>query len=78
MGGYSWRMFWQAVAALIPMIGVAALFWFAMRAVLNADRRERIELAKLEALENASAAGDEFSPGARSTRPADDGSATSV
>ncbi len=27
--------------ALIPSIGVGLLFWFVIRAILNADRRER-------------------------------------
>lgn len=38
MGGIDW---WFELGALLPSIGVGLLFWFAMRAVLRADRRER-------------------------------------
>lgn len=43
------------VVALIPSIGVGLLFWFVMRAIIGADRRERAELARLatEDAENA-------------------------
>ena len=37
------------VAALVPSVGVGLLFWFAMRAIIRADRRERAALAHLEA-----------------------------
>ncbi|GAA1296630.1 MULTISPECIES: hypothetical protein [Brachybacterium] len=33
--------FWFEAGALLPSIGVGLLFWFVMRAVLRADRRER-------------------------------------
>ncbi len=40
---------WQAVAVgIIPSIGVGAIFWFAMRAVIRADRNERQALAREE------------------------------
>lgn len=39
----------QVAAALIPSIGVGALFWFAMRAIIHADRRERQAVAELDA-----------------------------
>ena len=42
-----------ALAALIPSIGVGLLFWFAMRAVVNADRTERQALARMDAAERA-------------------------
>lgn len=42
---------WQVVAALIPSIGVGLVFWFVMRAVIHADRRERQAVARLEAEE---------------------------
>jgi F0F1-type ATP synthase membrane subunit c/vacuolar-type H+-ATPase subunit K len=42
-----------ALAALIPSIGVGLLFWYAMRAVVNADRTEREALARMEAAERA-------------------------
>jgi len=41
---------WGAVlAALLPSVGVGLIFWFAMRAIVNADRTERRALAQLEA-----------------------------
>lgn len=41
---------WQAVAVgIIPSIGVALVFWFAMRAVVRADRNERAALAQIDA-----------------------------
>ncbi|QTE29792.1 hypothetical protein [Pengzhenrongella sicca] len=42
-------------AALIPSAGVAFLFYLAIRALVNADRTERAALARLDALERASA-----------------------
>lgn len=40
---------WGAVlAALLPSIGVGLIFWFAMRAIINADRSERQALARME------------------------------
>lgn len=41
---------WQAaLAALVPSIGVGLLFWWAIRAVVNADRNERRAQARIEA-----------------------------
>ena len=55
---------WQAVAiGLIPSIGVGLLFWFVMRAVLRADRREREALARIDR-EEAAARGESGSHGA--------------
>ncbi len=48
-----------ALAALLPSIGVGLLFWFAMRAVINADRTERQALARMDREE---AARDERGP----------------
>ena len=42
-----------ALAALLPSIGVGLLFWFAIRALVNADRTERQALAKIDAAERA-------------------------
>ncbi|WP_062071392.1 hypothetical protein [Demequina sediminicola] len=43
---------WQAVAVgIIPSIGVALIFWYAMRSVIRADRNEREALAKADAEE---------------------------
>ncbi|MBK0332973.1 hypothetical protein I8D64_16345 [Brachybacterium sp. MASK1Z-5] len=33
--------FWYEAGSLLPPIGVGLLFWFTMRAILRADRRER-------------------------------------
>lgn len=38
-----------AIGALIPPAGVGLLFWFVMRGVIQADRRERAALARLDA-----------------------------
>ena len=40
-----------ALMALLPSIGVGLLFWFAIRAVVNADRTERAAIAKMDAAE---------------------------
>jgi hypothetical protein len=44
--------FWGGVAALLPPIGVGLVFWVVMRAILQADRRERAAMARLEAAED--------------------------
>ena len=33
--------FWFEAGSVLPSIGVGLLFWFAIRALLRADRRER-------------------------------------
>lgn len=33
--------FWFEAGALVPSVGVGLLFWFAVRSILRADRRER-------------------------------------
>ncbi len=38
----------DVIAALTPSVGVGLLFWFVMRAVLGADRRERAAMAELD------------------------------
>ena len=42
-----------ALAALLPSIGVGLLFWFAIRALINADRTERQAMARMDAAERA-------------------------
>lgn len=43
---------WGGVlAALVPSIGVGLIFWFGLRAVMNADRNERRAQAQIEAQE---------------------------
>ncbi|NUP75847.1 MAG: hypothetical protein HOQ07_14575 [Sinomonas sp.] len=36
------------VAVLLPPIGVGLIFWFAIRAIFNADKSEREALAQAE------------------------------
>ena len=43
--------FWQSVGALVPPVGVGLIFWLVMRWIIGADRRERAQIAKLEARE---------------------------
>ncbi|MGO4455148.1 hypothetical protein [Arthrobacter sp. RAF14] len=38
----------EYIAVLLPSLVVGLLFWFAIRALLNADRSEREALAKAE------------------------------
>ncbi|MBD7917333.1 hypothetical protein H9657_03445 [Cellulomonas sp. Sa3CUA2] len=41
---------WGAVlAALLPSVGVGLIFWYGMRAIINADRAERQALARMDA-----------------------------
>lgn len=54
----------DALGALVPSIGVGLLFWFAIRAMINADRRERAAIAKLELAERDAAARTPESPAA--------------
>lgn len=39
--------FWTYFEVLAPSIGVGLIFWFAMRAIFRADRRERAMEAKV-------------------------------
>ena len=43
--------FTDALVALAPSVGVGLIFWFAMRAIVRADRRERDAIAAMEAAE---------------------------
>jgi hypothetical protein len=47
--------FWSVFAAVVPSIGVGLLFWFAIRALVNADRTERAAITRMEASERAAA-----------------------
>jgi hypothetical protein len=44
--------------SILPSVGLGLIFWYVMRAVLRADRRERAELAKIDAEEAARAAAE--------------------
>lgn len=48
----------QVAAALIPSIGVGAIFWYAVRLMIQADRRERLAMARLDAEEARREAGN--------------------
>lgn len=39
--------FWDYFSALAPSIGVGLLFWFAIRAIFRADRKERAAEAEV-------------------------------
>ncbi len=49
----------EVFAALIPSIGVGLLFYFAIRAILRADRNERAALARMDREAAAAAAAAE-------------------
>ncbi len=44
-----WNSVWPYLAAILPTICVAILFYFLIKAILEADRRERIAQRKWEA-----------------------------
>lgn len=54
--------FWFEVGALVPSLGVGVLFWFAMKALLNADRREREALRDAEREQARTAASTPSAP----------------
>lgn len=70
MSEYAGRVdtFLAAVGALIPSIGVFALFYLAIRAIIRSDRSEREALAAFEAderlKERAARRAQESAPGA--------------
>jgi hypothetical protein len=41
------------LAGVVPSIGLGVLFWYAMRAIVRADRNERAAEARLDAAEDA-------------------------
>jgi threonine/homoserine/homoserine lactone efflux protein len=44
------------LVAIVPSAGALFLFWIALRAILQADRRERVAQARIEAEEDRAAA----------------------
>jgi len=66
---------WAFLVALVPTIGVLFIFWIALRALLQADRRERTAQARIEAAERAAnqarLQGRTDSAGGRREAPAD-------
>ncbi|PID53564.1 MAG: hypothetical protein CSA58_09795 [Micrococcales bacterium] len=61
----------DALAALIPSIGVGLLFWFVVRAMIRADRGERAAAARYEAAQNVTAPEDSERGSASSGRSND-------
>jgi len=55
----------EALGALVPSIGVGLLFWYIVRAMIHADRRERAAVAAMEGADRARAGGgsDQEKPG---------------
>lgn len=47
----------EALGALVPSIGVGLLFWYIVRAMIHADRRERAAVAAMERADRARAEG---------------------
>jgi hypothetical protein len=47
----------SAIGALLPPIGVGVIFWLVMRWILQADRRERAAIARIDAAEREAHAG---------------------
>lgn len=45
--------FLDVVAALVPSVGVGLVFWFAMRAIVRADRAERAAIARMDSASDA-------------------------
>lgn len=52
----------QALAALVPPIGVGLVFWLVIRSIVQADRRERAAMAALDAQERAASDAASDSP----------------
>ncbi len=48
---------WAVVAGVLPSVGLGLLFWYAMRAIVRADRNERAAEAALDAADDAAEAG---------------------
>lgn len=60
------------LTAVLPTVGVLFIFWIAIRAMLEADRRERSAQSRFEAAErlrNAPAAGGTVPPTAAGDSP---------
>ncbi|HQY33623.1 hypothetical protein [Actinotalea sp.] len=53
----------QALAALVPSVGVGLLFWLAIRTIVRADRTERAAMARLDAEERRDAVQKNVPPG---------------
>ena len=49
-----WDSIWPYLAAILPTIVVAVLFYFLMKSILEGDRRERIAQSQWESEQNNS------------------------
>ena len=49
-----WDSIWPYLAAILPTIVVAVLFYFLMKSILEGDRRERIAQSQWESEESNS------------------------
>ncbi|HQF02424.1 MAG TPA: lysyl-tRNA synthetase [Phycicoccus sp.] len=49
-----WNAVWPYLAAIIPTIFVAILFYFLIKAIIESDRRERLAQSKWEAEQKSS------------------------
>jgi hypothetical protein len=58
----------EYVAVLLPSLVVGLLFWFAMKAIFNADKSERQAEAQAQAEAEEQAAGPAGSPSPESNR----------
>ena len=56
----------DAVAALVPPVFVGLLFWFVVRSMISADRRERAALAAMDRAEREQ---EKALPAAEDNRP---------
>jgi hypothetical protein len=52
------------LAAVLPSVGVLLIFWIVIRAMLQADRRERSAQARIEAQERRQNSGGTAGPAA--------------
>ena len=57
-----WDAIYPYVTALVPTIGVATLFYFIMKYIIEGDRRERLAHSQWEAEQAAKAAASPQAP----------------
>ena len=53
-----WASIWPYLAAILPTIVVAVIFYFLMKNILEGDRRERLAQSKWEAEHDRANPGD--------------------
>jgi hypothetical protein len=62
----------DAVAALVPPVFVGLLFWFVVRAMIGADRKERAALAAMDRAEREQQAAEQQRAGRKPGQVADE------